>query len=139
MELLLLECRGGSEPSSSLREGPILLKRHSTIALKSPSLAALAAQWERARLPMWETRDAGSVPGSGRSPGERDGNPLQYPCLGNATDRGAWRAAVPGATESRARLSNERDKLHLQDPGAVLSSVSRQAAPEMGTPVQVIC
>ena len=106
VELLLLECRGGSEPSSSLREGPILLKRPSTTALKSPSLAALAAQWERARLPMWETRDVGSVPGSGRSPGERNGNPLQYPCLGNATDRGAWRAAVPGPTESQARLSD---------------------------------
>ena len=34
--------------------------------------------------------DAGSIPGSGRSPGEGNGNPLQYSCLENATDRGAW-------------------------------------------------
>ena len=40
--------------------------------------------------------DAGSIPGSGRSPGERNGNPLQYSCLENPTDRGAWRAIVHG-------------------------------------------
>ena len=34
--------------------------------------------------------DPGSIPGSGRSPGERNGNPLQYSCLENSTDRGAW-------------------------------------------------
>ena len=38
--------------------------------------------------------DAGSVPGSGRSPGEGNGNPLQHSCLGNPMDRGAWRATV---------------------------------------------
>ena len=36
--------------------------------------------------------DLGSIPGSGRSPEERNGNPLQYSCLENSTDRGAWRA-----------------------------------------------
>ena len=36
------------------------------------------------------------IPGSGRSPGEGNGNPLQYSCLGNPTDRGAWRAIVHG-------------------------------------------
>ena len=38
--------------------------------------------------------DVGSSPGSGRSPGERNGNPLQCSCLGNPMDRGAWRATV---------------------------------------------
>ena len=38
--------------------------------------------------------DLGSIPRSGRSPGEGNGNPLQYSCLGNPTDRGAWRAIV---------------------------------------------
>ena len=38
--------------------------------------------------------DTGLIPGSGRSPGEGNGNPLQYSCLGNPMDRGAWRAAV---------------------------------------------
>ena len=37
-----------------------------------------------------DTEDSGSVPGSGRSPGEGNGNPLQYSCLGNPKDRGAW-------------------------------------------------
>ena len=40
--------------------------------------------------------DLGSIPGSGRSPGEGNGNPLQYPCLENPMDRGAWGAAVHG-------------------------------------------
>ena len=38
--------------------------------------------------------DTGSIPGLGRSPGGRNGNPLQYSCLGNLMDRGAWRATV---------------------------------------------
>ena len=44
--------------------------------------------------------DTGSIPGSGRSPGEGNGNPLQYSCLGNLTDRRAWRATVRGVAES---------------------------------------
>ena len=46
--------------------------------------------------------DPGSIPGSGRSPGEGNGKPLQYPCLENLMDRGAWLAAVHGVTKSRA-------------------------------------
>ena len=47
--------------------------------------------------------DAGSIAGSGRSPGIGNGNPLQYSCLGNPMDRGAWRATVHGvAKESDA-------------------------------------
>ena len=45
------------------------------------------------------TRDLGSIPGLGRSPGEGNGNPLQYSCLENPMDRGAWRATVYGVTE----------------------------------------
>ena len=40
--------------------------------------------------------DSGSVPGLGRSPGEGNGNPHQYSCLGNLMDRGAWQATVYG-------------------------------------------
>ena len=52
-----------------------------------------------------DTRDAGSIPGSERSPGGGNGNPLQYSCLGNPLDRGAWWAAVCGVAESQTRLS----------------------------------
>ena len=46
-----------------------------------------------------DIRDASSILGSGRSPGEGHGNPFQYSCLENSTDRGAWWAAVHGLTE----------------------------------------
>ena len=47
-----------------------------------------------------DIRDAGSIPGLGRSPGEGHGNPLQYSCLKNPMDRGAWWATVHGVEES---------------------------------------
>ena len=50
--------------------------------------------------------DPGSIPGSGRYPGEGNGNSLQYSCLENPMDRGAWLATVHGITKSRIRLSD---------------------------------
>ena len=47
-----------------------------------------------------DTRDVGSIPGSGRSHGVGNGNPLQYSCLENAMERGAWWAIVHGVAES---------------------------------------
>ena len=47
-----------------------------------------------------EKRDVGSIPESGRSPGGRHGNPLQYSCLENPMDGGAWRTTVHGIAES---------------------------------------
>ena len=49
---------------------------------------------------------AGLIPGSGRSPGEGDINPLQYSCLGNPMDRGAWWVTVQGVTKIRTQLSD---------------------------------
>jgi len=46
-----------------------------------------------------DIRDRGSIPGSGRSLREGNGNLLQYSCLGNPMDRGAWQATVHGTTE----------------------------------------
>ena len=51
-----------------------------------------------------DIRDEGSIPGSGRSPGEGQGNPLQYSCPENPTDRGTWRAAVHSISKSRTQL-----------------------------------
>ena len=50
--------------------------------------------------------DPGLILGSGRSPGKGNGNPLQYPCLENPMDRGAWWATVHGVAKSRTRLSD---------------------------------
>ena len=49
--------------------------------------------------PPADTGDAGSIPGLGRSPGEGNGNLLQYSCLGNHMDRGAWMATVHGVAK----------------------------------------
>ena len=52
------------------------------------------------------TGDLGSIPGLGRSPGKGNGNPLQFSCLENPMDRGAWWATVHGGAKSQTRLSN---------------------------------
>ena len=53
-----------------------------------------------------DIKDVGSIPGSGRSPGEGNGNPLQYSCLENPMDREAWWAIVHGVAKSQTRLSD---------------------------------
>ena len=54
----------------------------------------------------WNAGDPGSIPDTGRSPGEGNGYPLQYSCLENSTDRGAWWATVHGVAKSPTQLSN---------------------------------
>ena len=51
-----------------------------------------------------DTRDEGSIPGSGRSPGEGNGNPLQNSCLENSMGRGPWHTTVYGAAKSQTQL-----------------------------------
>ena len=63
-----------------------------TLVVKSPSTNA------------GDVRDTGSIPGSGRSPGGEHGYPLQYSCLGNPKDRGAWQAIVHSVSQSRTQL-----------------------------------
>jgi len=53
-----------------------------------------------------DTGNLGLIPGSGRSPGGGNGSPLEYPCLGNPLDRGAWRVTVHAVTKSHTRLSD---------------------------------
>ena len=67
--------------------------------MKGASQVALAVK----NLPdsAGDAREVGLIPGLGRFPGVGNGNPLQYSCLGNSMDRGAWRATVHGVTKSR--------------------------------------
>ena len=53
-----------------------------------------------------DIRDVGLIPVSGRSPGEGNGTPLQYSCLENPMDRGAWWATVHGVAKKLTRLSD---------------------------------
>ena len=65
-----------------------------------------------------DVRYAGSIPGSGRPPGEGNGNPLQYSCLENPMDRGVWWPTIHRGAESRTRLSNCAHSTHtLAYPG----------------------
>ena len=58
------------------------------------------------KSPAYNAGDLGSIPGLGRFPGEGNGNPLQYSCLENSMDGGAWWATVHGVTKSWTRLSD---------------------------------
>ena len=69
--------------------------------------------------------DTGSTPGSRRPPGEGKGNPLQYSCLENAMDRGAWRAAVPGAAQSQTRLKQQHST-HSLSLGTITDVMMRK-------------
>ena len=60
---------------------------------------------------MW--RNLGSIPGLGRSPGDGNGNPLQYSCLENPMDRGAWWATVRGVAKSQTQLSEKHFHFHV--------------------------
>ena len=67
------------------------------------------AQWIKNLPTMQETGDVGSTPGSGKSPGERNGNPLPYSRQKNPMDRGVWWATVNGVTKSQTELATKHD------------------------------
>ena len=57
--------------------------------------------WLRGKESTCNAGDTGVIPGLGRSPGEGNGNPLQYTCLENSMDRGAWPVTIHGVAKSR--------------------------------------
>ena len=89
------------------QEAPTLQERHNQDA-PSYVLGFPGGSVVKNLPAMWETwvGSLGPIPGSGRSPGGEPGNPLQYSCLENPMDRGAWWAAVHGVTKSQTRLSD---------------------------------
>ena len=65
--------------------------------------------------PPRNAQDAGSIPGLGKSPGEGNGNPLQYSCLENPMDKGAWRATVHGFARVRPNLATKQRLVNMQE------------------------
>ena len=80
--------------------------------LVDPSLVA-----QTVKVSAYKAGDPGSIPGSGRSSGEGNGNPLQYSCLENTMNGGAWQATVLEVAKSQTRLSNFITKVATVDPG----------------------
>ena len=83
------------------------------------------------------TGDAGFIPGSGSSPGEGNGNPIQYSYLENPMGRGAWWAAICGVVKSRTRLSDFTFTFHfpaLEKEMATHSNVLAWRIPGTGEP-----
>ena len=70
-----------------------------------------------------DTRDAGLIPGLGRSPGGGHGNPLLYSCLENSMDRGTWWATVHGVTKSQIRLSTQHNNKQKKGHASSLESL----------------
>ena len=81
--------------------------------------------------------DTGSIPGSGRSPGEGNGNPLQYSCLGNPMDRSTWWVTVHGVTEeldTTWQLYNNQPNISVSH-----SVVSDSLRPHGLQPTRLLC
>ena len=77
----------------------------------------------------YNPEDLGLIPGSGRSPGEENGNPLQYSCLENPMDRGTWRATVHGVARVRHNLATksppQRKLLQVNNEGKMAPLLAR--------------
>ena len=90
----------------------MVLPRADTASYKDPGVMldlgplGLPGRVRRKKKSACNTGDSGLIPGSGRSPGEGNGSPLQSSCLENPMDRGAWWSTVHGVTKSQTRLSN---------------------------------
>ena len=80
-----------------------MLERVWSVEKKEPSYFPGGSE---GKASVYNAGDLGSIPGLGRSPGERSGNPLQYSCLENSMDREVLQATVHGVAKSRTQLSD---------------------------------
>ena len=84
-------------------QSPTRLKRLSSSSSSREDSSIWLPWYSEDKASACNAGDPGSIPGLGRSPGEGNGNPLQYSCLENPMDRGAWRATVHGVAKSQTR------------------------------------
>ena len=84
-------------------------------------------RWLSSKESACNARDLGLIPRSRKSLGVGSGYPLQYSCLGNPIDRGAWRATLHGVTKSRTRL-----RMHTSATSALWAWVKFLTSPNLG-------
>ena len=89
----------------------------------------LGFQWLSGKESAYNAGDMGLIPGSGRSPGGGNDNPLQYSCQENPKDRGAWRTIVHGVTKSWTQLSSHTHRTITSLPPEAL--VPRKQSPQI--------
>ena len=107
--------RGSSQPRDQTRVSCIAGGFFTDWGTREVLRAKIRSKYRQKDLPRWlsgkestyNAGDLGLIPGSGRSPGEGNGNPLQYSCLENPTDRGAWRATVHGVRKGQTWLKQQ--------------------------------
>ena len=97
-------CEGFNLPPRCLQSCHHVQPSFSFKQMRSSSLVCLSVV-KNPPASVGDTGDAGSILGSGRSPGERNGNSFQYSCLENSMHRGAWQASVHGVAKSCTQLS----------------------------------
>ena len=113
-----------SSPQIWLNTGPNLTVRDQKLCPQLPGKPDTCKGWAAAEMGGFpggsevkasacNAGDLGSIPGLGRSPGEGNGTPLQYSCLENPMDEGAWWATVHWVTKSQTRLSDFTFTLHF--------------------------
>ena len=94
------EGRKENQRREEIRKPPSIDKQEFTDLTNLPSTLGFPGDSD-GKASACSAGDLGSIPGSGRSPGEGNGNPLQYSCLENSMDGGAWYGTVHGVTKSR--------------------------------------
>ena len=90
----------GKQKSEHMRDRSLITQNLELIECKGRGVP----RWLRGKESACQAGDTSSIPGSRRSPREENGNPLQYSCLQNPMDRGAWRATVRAVTKSQTGL-----------------------------------
>ena len=106
-------CSTTTQKHPFFRTQPSLWTNSYVSHIRASQVAQVVKNWPTNAGDAGEVGDVGSIPGSGRSPGQGNGHPLQYACLGNPLDGGARRAPVHGAAKSQKCLNIHKLCTHL--------------------------